>query len=97
MTHHDIEAAEGLDGLVDEGLDVLLLGDVALDRNGLRRGEAGLDLLSGLLDSLGVDVGHDDLGALSGELERGLETDAAGCQHMHSELGVDGSGKFGSD
>lgn len=36
MTHHDIEAAEGLDGLVDEGLDVRLLGDVALDGNGLR-------------------------------------------------------------
>lgn len=82
MTHHDIEAAEGLDGLVDEGLDVLLLGDVALDGNGLRGGEAGLNLLGGLLDGLGVDVRHDDLGALSGELERGLETDAADCQLM---------------
>lgn len=78
-THHDVETAKGLDGSVDKRLDIGLLGDVALDGNGLRGGEALLDVGGSLGDGGLVDVRKDDAGALGGELERGLETDAAGC------------------
>lgn len=78
MTHHNVETAELLDSRVNERLDVLLLRNIALDGDSLRGGEARLDLLGGLLDRLGVHIGEDDTGALSSELQRSLETDAAG-------------------
>lgn len=75
---HDIEPAKGLDGGGDEVLDVVLLGDVALD--GDRLGgvlDLGLDDLDGAVGSIDVDVCDDDVGAFSGKDESRLEADAA--------------------
>lgn len=77
VVEEDVETAKLGDGSVDEVLDVGLLGHVALDGDGLRGGETlGNELGSGSDGSL-VDVRKDDTGALSGELERGFETDTA--------------------
>jgi hypothetical protein len=79
-THHDVQAAKLGDGRLDHSGDLSLLGHVGLDGKRLRGGEVLEDELGGLLDGLLVDVGEDDARALGGELERGLEADAAGRQ-----------------
>ena len=76
--HHDVEAAEELDGLVDGGLDLGLLTDVRLERGGLDVRAALPDERERLLGGGEVDVDEEHVGALLREEERGLEPDAAG-------------------
>ena len=63
-THHHVEAAEKLDGLVDRGLDLGLLADVRFERDGLHVRVALLDELCGLLDGIELDVDEEDMSTL---------------------------------
>jgi hypothetical protein len=78
----DVDAAEGRDALLDRGADLLLVADVADDRQRLAAG--GGDLLGGAEDrprQLGVRLGslrrEDDVGAVAGEPRGDRQADAA--------------------
>lgn len=78
VVEDDVRAAPAVLGL-DHGLDVGLFGDVAFD--GLDAASVGgllLHLGEGPLEGGLGDVSHQDVGALAGEEDAGLETDSSG-------------------
>ena len=77
-THHDIEAAEEFDSLVYRRLYVRLLANICLNCGGLDIGEALLNECEGLLGRGKIDVDKQDVGALLGEEQRRLESNAPG-------------------
>ena len=62
--HHDVEAAEELDSLVDRSLDVRLLAHIGFERGGLDVGETLLDERERLLGCGEVNVDEEDVRAL---------------------------------
>jgi hypothetical protein len=96
---HDIQAAVGLDGLVDGGLDVCLLTDVGPE--GDRLALLLLDELDGVLRGGLVDVGADDRSAFAGEEQGRLEADATlfrrsdGMGELRCGVAYTGSGDDG--
>lgn len=86
-THHDVEPAKALDGLVDGGLDVGLLADISLEGDGLDVWAALLDELRGALGGGDVDIDEEDVGALLCEEEGRLETDSPGSAQDTGEQG----------
>ena len=75
VVDHDVDAAELLDGRVDDPLAVLADLGVAGDEHG---GVAGVHLLEGLLALLLVAAVDDDLGALPDERLGDRPPDASG-------------------
>ena len=80
----NVEPAEALHACGDHALDVILVGDVAADREG-----AGPDLAGGLVDQIGVAVEHRDLRALVGEELCRRQTDARRCACNQGDLAVE--------
>ena len=76
VTHHDVQAAEELDSLVDRGLDVRLLAHVRLNCGGLDVRKPLLDECERLLRRREVDVDEEDIRAFLRKEQRGLESDA---------------------
>ena len=68
--HHDVEAAEELDGLVDRSLDIRLLAHIGFERGGLDVGETLLDERERLLGCGEVNVDEEDVRTLLREQER---------------------------
>ncbi len=74
----DVQLAEDLDRPLEQGLDLVDVRDVGLDRGRVR--PALLDLLHDLLGRLrAVRVVHDDLGAAAPQLEGHFPTNTATC------------------
>lgn len=71
----DVEAAVGVLGEREEGLDLLLVGDVAGQGGDAVRAELGGERLLGLLQAAGVGVADDDAGALLQEAAGGGSAD----------------------
>lgn len=75
IVEDDVQTAGGVEGF-DHGLDLGLFGDVAEGGGG----GGGRDELfyfgEGLFEGGGGDVGHDDVGAFTGEEDGGFEADA---------------------
>ena len=77
VVEHDVDSTPWLD-LSDHRLDLVLLGDIAEESFHLVGGWNELsELLCGGLEGWLGDIGHEDVGALFGEKNTGLETDAA--------------------
>eukprot|EP00128_Syssomonas_multiformis_P000968 Colp12_sorted_trinity150504_noHs@35954 len=76
VVEDDVQLAKLLLGSSDHVLDLLGLGDIAVDVEGGARVRS-VDLVRDGLASLVVDIGHHDLCTFSGEEARGLGTDAA--------------------
>ncbi|KAG0481051.1 hypothetical protein HPP92_011909 [Vanilla planifolia] len=81
VVEHDVKATELGDGMVDGAEDIVLNGDVAVDKGG---GVADLGADGGT--QLALDVGHDDLGAVLAEEAGGAGADAAGAAGDDSDL-----------
>lgn len=76
-TYHDIEATEGLDGLVNHVLNAILLADIRLDGNGLDiRKSLGNEFVS-LLHGLAIDVNERDVRTLLCKENGGFEANPA--------------------
>jgi hypothetical protein len=84
IADQDVDAAEGLGGLFDRGVDLLLAGHVDSDAD--RLGAARLQFGRGGIGRLLVEVGDHDLRALLGEEERDLLADTAGRAGDESDL-----------
>lgn len=86
VVEHDIRAAPAV-LILDQGFYFRLLGDVALE--GLDPASIGsllLDLGKGPFKCGLRDVGHQDIGAFTGEQDAGLETNSSGvCQRDNIE------------
>ncbi len=67
IVDHDVEMGEAGDAGIDERLDLVVLGDVAVDIGGAALAMRLLDLGRHALAAAIVDVVDDDLGALLGE------------------------------
>lgn len=80
----DVEAAEGLDGVSDHGLDLGLVGDVGLNEGGAAAGL--LNQCDGLFAFLLAATGDDDACALLGEGDGGFAADAAGAAGDENDL-----------
>ena len=88
VVDHDVEAAEGLDGRVDEALQVVDLADVGVDADGLvaERDDLLLEVLGGLLVG---DVVDDDVGARRGQRQHDGLADAAVAAGDDGDLAVE--------
>src|SRR5439155_9824662 len=75
---HDVEAPEGGDGVLDEGVDLVATGDVDVALLGSPAGTR--DRRHRVAPAVVVDVGHDDLGPGRSQRDRrGLSDAAAGA------------------
>jgi hypothetical protein len=83
-----VDAAELADGDGGDVLDLLAVGDVALDGDGLAAG--GLDGVDDVVEGLLAAGGEHDLGALFGGGLGGGEADAAGGAGDDDDLLVEG-------
>ncbi len=82
----DVEAAEALDGAVDEAADVVLAADVGGDEFGV--GAEGADFVGERAALFLAAAGDDDLRAGTGEGERGGAADASECAGDEDDLGI---------
>ena len=88
----EMNAAEAVERELDHVLDRGALGDVDGQRQ--RLGADRVDLLSRFLDTLFVDVGADDVGALAGKNQRGGAADAAAGARNDDGLSRESSPAF---
>jgi hypothetical protein len=74
VVHEEVDPAELGVGLVAQGVDLDRVTDVRGDRQA--SDARGAHRIGGLLEGLEGATGHDDVGAVAGEPERGLAPDA---------------------
>lgn len=68
IVHQNIDAAKRLDGALDHGLDLVLVRDIGLHRNGSP--PQALNLRGGLLGSSSIDIRHHNARAFAGQTQR---------------------------
>jgi hypothetical protein len=68
QVHQNIDAAKRLDGALDYGLDVVLVRDIGLHRNGSP--PQALNLRGRLLGSSSIDIRHHNARAFAGQTQR---------------------------
>jgi hypothetical protein len=88
-----IESSEMVDGLSDGGLDLVFVGDVEVDEDGVAAG--GLYRRDGGLAACGVYVSDGDAGAAGGEVVRGGAADAGGGASDEGNFAFEGVGHEG--